>query len=84
MKSLPREEIEKILRRNIGSRNMLKLSAMIEFLRVEKGSLTSEKFAKNIILLSLLYGSNKGKKELSFTDMVFQALYITLSQKRFA
>lgn len=80
MKSLPKEEIKEILRRSIGSRNMLKLSAMVEFLRVERGSSTSEKFVRNIVLLSLLYGSGKGKKELSFADLVFQALYATLSK----
>lgn len=79
IKAFPKEEIRRILRKNIGSRNMPKLSAMMEFLEIERGRSISEEFIKNVILLSLLYGSGRGKRNMAFAELVFQALYKTLS-----
>ncbi|MBS7640641.1 MAG: hypothetical protein QXJ19_03250 [Candidatus Bathyarchaeia archaeon] len=80
IKSFTKEEIMRVLRENIGSRNMLRLLTMIEFLESRRGRSASEEFIKNIILLSLLYGSGRNKKELAFVDIVFQALYETLTK----
>jgi len=79
LRSLQNEDIRRILRENIGLRNMSKLSAMIEFLEIERGKNISEEFIKNIVLLSLLYGAERGKREMAYADLVFQALYRTLS-----
>lgn len=80
IKSFTKEEIRRVLEENIGSRNMLRLLTMIEFLESRRGRNASEEFIKNIILLSLLYGSGRNKKELAFVDIVFQALYETLTK----
>lgn len=80
IKSFSKEDIKGILQRNIGSRNMSKLFAMIEFLEIKSGRKASDEFIKNIILLLFLYGSRRGKRELAFIDLVFQALYETLSK----
>lgn len=41
------------------------------------GEGASEEFIRNVILLSLIYGSKRERD--AFTDLVFQALYKTLS-----
>ena len=79
LENLSKEEIEVILRKSIGSSNMPSLARMIKFLELENGSRVSEKFTRNLILLSIIYGSSRGKKGLTFADLVFQALYATLS-----
>lgn len=80
LRSLRNEDIKKILRENVGPKNMSRLSAMIEFLEIERGKNVSEDFIRNIILLSLLYGAGRGRREMAFADLVFQALYRTLSE----
>lgn len=80
IKSFPKEEIRRILQESIGSKNMLKLFAMMEFLEIKNGRRASEDFIKNVILLSLLYGSRRSKRSIAFVDLVFQALYRTLSK----
>jgi len=77
--NLSREEIEAILRRSIGSKNMPSLARMVRFLELECGSRTSEKFIRNLILLSIMYAFSHGRKGMTFADLVFQALYVTLS-----
>ena len=79
LENLSKEEIETILRKSIGSSNIPSLARMIKFLELERGSGISEKFTRNLILLSILYGSSRGRKGLTFADLVFQALYATLS-----
>ncbi|MEM3976545.1 MAG: hypothetical protein QXO87_07315 [Desulfurococcaceae archaeon] len=81
VKALSKEEIKSILQKSIGPKNMPKLSAMIQFLEMKSGEAVSEEFTRNIILLSLLYGSEKSVKKLTFTDLVFQALYETFSKQ---
>jgi len=76
---LSKEEIEVFLRESIGPSNIPTLARMIKFLELESGSRTSQKFTRNIILLSIIYGSSRGRKGLTFADLVFQALYATLS-----
>jgi hypothetical protein len=79
LRDLPKDDVEVILSRSIGSRNMSKLVKMIKFLELERGSSVSDKFTRNILLLSILYGASRGTKRLAFADLVFQALYVTLS-----
>ncbi|RLE90524.1 MAG: hypothetical protein DRN04_14880 [Thermoprotei archaeon] len=79
LENLSKEEIEAILRKSIGSTNMPSLARMIKFLELENGSRVSEKFTRNLILLSIIYGSSRGRKGLTFADLVFQALYATLT-----
>lgn len=79
LEGLSKEETEVILRESIGPNNIPTLARMIKFLELENGSRTSEKFTRNIILLSIIYGSSRGRKGLTFADLVFQALYATLS-----
>ena len=79
LENLSKEEMETILWKSIGSKNIPSLARMIRFLELENGSSTSEKFTRNMILLSIIYGSSRGRSGLTFADLVFQALYATLS-----
>ena len=79
LNNLSEEEVKAILKKNIGSKNMSSLARMIKFLELERGRNTSEKFVRNLVLLSILYASSQDGKALPFADLVFQALYVTLS-----
>jgi len=79
LRNLSNEEIEEIVLRSVGSKNMSKLTKMIRFLELKEGNSIAERFTKNIVLLSLLYGARRSSKSLTFTDLVFQALYAALS-----
>jgi len=76
------EEISAVLMKSIGSNNVPSLVRMVRFLELECGSRTSEKFVRNLVLLSVMHASSRGRRGMTFADLVFQALYAALSDEK--
>ena len=80
VKRLDEDRATRFLKKSLGTRNISKLGKMALFLELQSGQETGEKFHKNIILLSFL--SQFGKRKLEFAELVFQALYLVLSNNK--